>query len=291
VRARYPDDEGFVERDGVRVGYELYEGPEPTLLFAPQPAITHARGLKGVVPYLSRHFRVLVVDGRGNGRSDRPAEPEAYASGEFAADCIETMDTTETHRAIVVSFSARAIVGLLLCLEHAERVAAAVFVTPDLWATDYYLRQLARGAEEDDFNFDLMRADWPEFLRRWARRTYPRPHSTKQIEDFVAYGMDTDASTFIASIMGLGLPTRDEALEMASRISTPALVLQNGGDSVGPKEAGGAFAEASGAGLQVFEGLGPVVSSRWPVAFNLVLREFAEAVRAGAVEPPVATRS
>ncbi len=68
-------------------------------------------------------------------------------------------------------------------------------------------------------------------------------------------------------------------------------MLQNGGGSVGPKDASVAFANATGAELRVFEGLGPVVSSRWPVAFNLAVREFAEAVRAGAVAPPVATRS
>lgn len=279
-RALYPDAEDFIERAGVRVGYELYDGPEPTVLFAPQPAIIHARSLKGVVPYLSRHFRVVVVDGRGNGRSDRPREPEAYAPGELAADCVAVMEAAETQRAAVVSFSARAIVGLRLCLDHPERVAAAVFATPDLWPTEYYLQQLSRGADEDVFNFGLMEADWPGFLQRWARRMHPHPHSTKQIEDFVSYGMDTDASTFIASIVGMGLPTREEALEMARRVSVPTLVLQNGGASVGPKDASGAFAEAAGADLHVFEGLGPVVSSRWPVAFNLALREFLEDVRA-----------
>ncbi|NUT54911.1 MAG: alpha/beta hydrolase, partial [Thermoleophilia bacterium] len=31
-RARYPDEEGYVERDGVRVFYEVYGSGEPTFL-------------------------------------------------------------------------------------------------------------------------------------------------------------------------------------------------------------------------------------------------------------------
>ena len=34
---------------------------------------------KGVVPWLSQHFRVVVMDLRGNGRSDRPAVADAYS--------------------------------------------------------------------------------------------------------------------------------------------------------------------------------------------------------------------
>src|SRR5690242_18482768 len=145
TRARYPDEEGHVERGGVRIGYELYEGPEPTVLFCPQPAITHARGLKNVVPYISRHFRTVVVDGRGNGRSDRPADAAAYAADELVADCEEVLDATSTERATLVSFSQNAIVGLRLCVERPERVLAAVFVTPDLWPTSFYMTPLAKG--------------------------------------------------------------------------------------------------------------------------------------------------
>ena len=103
------------------------------------------------------------------------------------------MDATEAQRTIVVSFSARAIVGLRLCLEHPERVEAAVFATPDLWPNGLLPPSPTRRDDADDFNFELMRSDWPGFLERWARRMYPNPHSTKQIEDFVSYGMDTDA--------------------------------------------------------------------------------------------------
>ena len=83
TRARYPDEEGYVERDGVRLFYEVYGSGEPTVLLLPTWSIVHSRHWKMQIPYLARHCRVLTFDGRGNGRSDRPvraATPTARRS-------------------------------------------------------------------------------------------------------------------------------------------------------------------------------------------------------------------
>ena len=80
TRARYPDEDGYVERDGVRVFYEVYGSGEPTVLLLPTWSIIHSRHWKAQIPYLARHARVVTFDGRGNGRSDRPATAEAYPS-------------------------------------------------------------------------------------------------------------------------------------------------------------------------------------------------------------------
>ena len=96
TRARYPDDEGYVERDGVRIFWERYGDGEPTVLLLPTWSIVHSRHWKLQIPYLARHFRVITFDGRGNGRSDRPTGAEAYRTDEFAADALAVMDATAT---------------------------------------------------------------------------------------------------------------------------------------------------------------------------------------------------
>src|SRR2546426_3061423 len=103
MRAQYPDQDGYVERDGVKVFYEVFGEGEPTLLLMPTWSIIHSRFWKMQVPYLARHYRIITFDGRGNGRSDRPNESEAYAETEFAADALAVMDSTGTEAAALVS--------------------------------------------------------------------------------------------------------------------------------------------------------------------------------------------
>ena len=94
TRARYPDASGYVERDGLSIYYEVYGSGEPTVLLLPTWSIVHSRHWKMQIPYLARHCRVLTFDGRGNGRSDRPQEPEAYDEHEYATDALAVMDAT-----------------------------------------------------------------------------------------------------------------------------------------------------------------------------------------------------
>ena len=94
-----PTSEGYVERDGVRIFWERYGDGEPTVLLLPTWSIVHSRFWKPQIPYLARHCRVITFDGRGNGRSDRPAGAEAYSTDEFAADALAVMDATGTERA------------------------------------------------------------------------------------------------------------------------------------------------------------------------------------------------
>jgi hypothetical protein len=54
MRARYPDVQGEIERDGVRVGYDVYGEPgRPCLVLLTSWAIVHMRQWKFQVPYLS----------------------------------------------------------------------------------------------------------------------------------------------------------------------------------------------------------------------------------------------
>jgi pimeloyl-ACP methyl ester carboxylesterase len=70
-----------VERDGVRVGYEVSGAGEPAILLLTSWAIVHARRWKAQVPYLARRFRVITVERRGHGRAGRPVTTEALSLG------------------------------------------------------------------------------------------------------------------------------------------------------------------------------------------------------------------
>ena len=128
TRARQPDVSGSIEREGVRLHYEVYGSGEPTVLLLPTWSIIHSRHWKMQIPYLARHCRVLTFDGRGNGRSDRPAT--GYTERDFAADALAVMDATATDRAMLVSLSLGAQRALLMAAEQPDRVDGAVFICP-----------------------------------------------------------------------------------------------------------------------------------------------------------------
>ncbi len=130
TRARYPDEEGYVERDGVRLFYERYGEGEPTALLLPTWSIVHSRFWKLQIPYLARHCRVVTFDGRGNGRSDRPSGGDAYTPDEFAADAAAVMDATGIERATLVALSCGALWGTILAADHPERVDGVVYIGP-----------------------------------------------------------------------------------------------------------------------------------------------------------------
>ena len=128
MRAKYPDAEGFIERGGVKVGYEVFGAGEPTILLLTSWAIVHARQWKAQVPYLARRFRVITVEGRGNGRADRPATAEAYLDREYVDDAITVLDATGVDQAVIVGLSMGGRHALQLAAWYPERAAGVVAI-------------------------------------------------------------------------------------------------------------------------------------------------------------------
>jgi pimeloyl-ACP methyl ester carboxylesterase/predicted glycosyltransferase len=282
TRARHPDSEGHVERDGVRVHYEVFGTGEPTVLLLPTWSIVHSRAWKMQVPYLARHFRVVTFDGRGNGLSDRPEEPEAYAEEEYAADALAVLDATETARAFVVGHSMGAQRGLLLAAAHPERVDGAVFIAPAVPLAEQTPRARSMGSFDDDldayegwakFNRHHWLNDYPDFLQFFFSQIFTEPHSTKAIEDCVGWGLQTTPETLVATQLGRDL---DGATirELAARIRCPVLVIHGLADAVRSHSSGAALAELTGGTLVTLEGSGHAPHARDPVKVNLLLRDF-----------------
>jgi pimeloyl-ACP methyl ester carboxylesterase/predicted glycosyltransferase len=282
TRARYPDREGYVERDGVRTFYEVYGTEGPTVLFLPTWSIVHSRVWKMQIPYLARHCRVIVFDGRGNGKSDRPDDPAAYAEEEFAADALAVLDATDTARAYIVGYSMGAQRALLLAADHPERVEGIVFIGPAvplsvqtpraraLLSFDEVLEHYNGWAK---YNRNYWLADFPGFLEYFFSQIFCEPHSTKPVEDLVSWGLETTPETLIATQEA---PALDEhsVRELASRIACPVLVIHGANDRIRAPESGAELAQLTGGELVTLEGSGHGPHVRDPVKVNLLLRDF-----------------
>ena len=282
TRARYPHESGYVERDGVRLYYEVYGAGKPTVFLLPTWSIVHSRHWKMQIPYLARHCRVITFDGRGNGRSDRPQEPEAYGEREYAADALAVMDVTDTDRAVLVSFSLGAHRAAILAAEHPDRVAGAVFIGP-AWPgggeplPERTVHAWEQELETDEgwakYNKHYWLRDYPGFLEFFFSRFFTEAHSTKPIEDCVGWGLETTAETLVTMENAPGLEP-EEARDLAGRIRCPLLVIHGGDDAIISVSRGAALAEQAGGQVVVLEGSGHGPHVRDPVKVNLLLRDF-----------------
>ncbi|HEX9376580.1 MAG TPA: alpha/beta fold hydrolase [Actinomycetota bacterium] len=288
MRARYPDTDGYVERDGVKVFYEVFGEGEPTVLLLPTWSIVHSRQWKMQVPYLARHFRVVTFDGRGNGRSDRPGSAEDYSVDEFAADALAVMDATGTERAVVVGFSMGAQRALQMAARHPERVIGAAFIGPAVPLNEMLPeRQIVARFDEvlptdkgwAKYNRHFWLRDYPAFVEFFMSRMFTEPHSTKPIEDAVGWGLETTAETLILTAEAPGLDEA-ETRTLAADVRCPCLIIHGEHDAIQSFGRGAGLAEALGdrATLVSLEGSGHTPHLRDPVKVNLLLREFIDRV-------------
>jgi pimeloyl-ACP methyl ester carboxylesterase len=288
MRAREPDTDGFVDRDGVKLHWEAFGAGEPTLLLLPAWTVVHARFWKAQVPYLARHFRVVTYDGPGNGRSDRPLDPAPYGYEAEGESALAVLDATGTDRAVLVSLSMGAQWALWLTAHHPGRVLGIVFVGPgldlDSWeepAIPPFDEPYASTEGWARYNRHYWLEHWREFLEFFFGQCFPEPHSTKQREDCVGWGLETTPQVLLAVE---GAPEPDEAAirRWCARARRPTLVIHGDKDRIGPLRSGAALARATGGALVVLAGAGHIPLARDPVKVNLLVREFAESLAGGA---------
>ena len=281
-RARYPDHEGYIERDGVRIFYEVYGAGEPTVLLLPTWSIVHSRFWKAQIAYLARHCRVITFDGRGNGRSDRPPGAAAYHPDEFALDTLAVMNATATATASLVALSCGARWATILAAEHPERVEKAVFIGPALALAPSHPEREAHAFDEPldteeewaKYNSHYWRKDYRDFLEFFLEKCCNEPHSSKQIEDGVAWALDTDPEVLADTTRGLGLATREPIRDTCTRITCPTLVIHGDLDLIRPHAQGQALSEATHGELVTLKDAGHMPTGRDPVKVNLLLRDF-----------------
>ena len=81
------------------------------------------------VEQLSQHYRCVVYNARGYPPSDVPEDERLYGQQLSTADLKGVLDALDIERAFVVGLSMGAYTGLMLTMQHPERVRALVFAS------------------------------------------------------------------------------------------------------------------------------------------------------------------
>jgi pimeloyl-ACP methyl ester carboxylesterase len=118
------------DSDGIRLHFEV-EGPErgaPIVLvhgFASDYRLNWV-GSRWQETLTSAGFRVIGLDCRGHGHSDKPHDPAAYSVEVMTSDIVRLLDHLDVRSAAYLGYSMGARIGLEVVLDFPDRVTRAV---------------------------------------------------------------------------------------------------------------------------------------------------------------------
>jgi pimeloyl-ACP methyl ester carboxylesterase len=109
---------GYAPVNGIKIWYATFGHGAPVILL--HGGLANSNYWGKLVPALARHYRVIVMDSRGHGRSSRDAQPYGYDL--MASDVTALMDYLKINKAALVGWSDGAIIGLDIAMHHPERL-------------------------------------------------------------------------------------------------------------------------------------------------------------------------
>jgi hypothetical protein len=124
------------------------------------------------------------------------------------------------------------------------------------------------------YNREYWRTDHEDFLWFFVGKCFSEPHSTKQIEDGVRWGLETSGEVLVADSYG-SRPDKATLSEWCGLIDSPVLLLHGDQDQISPLHRSVLLAELTRGELVTLHGAGHIPLARDPVKVNLLIEEFA----------------
>jgi pimeloyl-ACP methyl ester carboxylesterase/predicted glycosyltransferase len=253
----------YVHRPDARIFYQVTgSGPRDLFLLPPCQVVVHSRMWKHQIPYLSRYFRVITMDPRGNGRSDRPAT--GYDLEARYGDMLAVLEEVARPPFAFLAFSCSALLAFRYVAEHAERLSHLILLSGQ------YAESLP--GPFDERVAPVIRGDFDNWVSRQFKRMLPEPHSLKGLEDGIAWANETTPDVLVESLRAI------DNIDMhgfLAGITVPTLAVHGTLDKIVPySHAQKMVAAIPGARLATFEGGGHLLFGRDAVKVNRLIRDF-----------------
>jgi pimeloyl-ACP methyl ester carboxylesterase len=214
---------GTAPVNGVKIWYAVFGEGEPVILLHGGLGNSNYWGLQ--VKALQPHYRVIVMDSRGHGRSARDERPYSYDL--MAEDVVALMDFLKIPKAAIVGWSDGAIIGLDIAMKHPERLSKLF-----AFAANSDPSGVADIASSPVFNAYIARAE------KEYQALSPTPDQYKPFLDQIGEMWKTQPNWTADNLRTIKVPTwivdadHDEAIKrentefMAANIPGAGLLLQ-----------------------------------------------------------------
>ena len=117
---------GFVENDGLQIHYEVEgQGPPLILLHWWTGSLEDWR-LFGYVDALKDTYRLILIDARGHGQSDKPHDPAAYAMEQQVGDVVAVLDELGIDKAHYFGYSMGGTLGWAIGKFAPDRLSSLI---------------------------------------------------------------------------------------------------------------------------------------------------------------------
>lgn len=254
----------FFTVDGTRLYYDE-TGTGPPLLFV-HGLGSSVRDWFGQVPHFADRHRVLRLDLRGHGRSERPPGP--YHIARFARDVAVLLRRLDAAPAHVVGLSMGGMVGLELAASAPQLARSLVAVNApadmrlrtwsDVWF--YASRRLA-----------VQVLGMQRVGQIIADRLFVKPSQETLRREFVQRWAENDRQAYLWSVDAvMGWSVRDRL----PRITTPTLLISSDQDYTPVAEKNRMAARMPNAELAVVEDARHALPVEKPEAFNALVEDF-----------------
>jgi 3-oxoadipate enol-lactonase len=266
--------------DGTRLHYEAFGRRSSPAVLMIQGLGTDKHGWDMQRFGLARHFRVIALDNRGAGRSDKPFGP--YSLEQMADDAVAVLDHAGVDAAHVIGASMGGAISQIMAVKHPDRVLSLVLACTACrnhpWRRELLESWMTTALERGMGAMAGQAARWVIGPRSF-RRLLP------------AFGwlgplaLGRPAHAFAAQVRGI-LAAPDELAEHLSAISVPTLVMVGNQDILTPRGDSEEIAERiPGAELVVISGAAHGFMVEHASTFNRILHEFLRRV----TQPQAAT--
>ncbi len=254
--------------DGTRIAYATAgrRDGEPLLLI--QGLGADSRGWAMQTRALS-HFRLILVDNRGVGRSERPHGP--YDLEVMAEDALAVLDHAGYASAHVAGASMGGIISQVIAVRHPERVRSLVLA--------------CTACHHADWRRDLLQ-EWSEQAQAYGMREFVQrnlrwlvgPRSLRRLAPLLAVlgplAFSVPVSSFVAQIEAI-LAMDDGLRDELTTIAVPTLVVVGSQDVLTTQGDGEEIASlVPGAELVVVRGGAHLLQVEHATAFNRTVGEF-----------------
>lgn len=220
----------FTNNSDVRIHYRV-EGTGPPLV------LMHGRFVSseihysiGTVEALRERYRLIMIDARGHGRSDKPHEPESYRMDSLVGDVTNVLDELGIGKAHYFGYSMGGRTGLGMAKYAPERLTSLII--------GGYAGKDPDPAHPDEFHERLMpslrmgRETWVSDVRAMVQAEMQTAQKPSLVEGFAPMILQSqfDPQAFIAQMTW----EQKECMRMADvlpRLSLPCLMLVGEADA------------------------------------------------------------